>query len=213
MMDTSRIQAVIGLGNPGEKYRSTRHNVGYRVVEALSLGCEPANSPPPRMSRLRRFFGRTSPEGLRLQPGMTCTRLIGGRKISLFLPDRFMNRSGESIAVFLKESGLSLHEILVVVDDIDLPLGRIRLKPSGGPGTHNGLRNICEVLGTNFPRLRLGIHGDQVREKLADYVLSNFSPEEEMLLEEIIARSREIITLAIRDGLSTAMNLANRKLT
>ncbi len=212
-MDAPRIQAVIGLGNPGEKYRSTRHNVGYRVVEALSLGCEPTNSPPPRMSRLRRFFGRTSPDGLQLQPGKACTRLIGGREISLFLPDRFMNRSGESIAVFLKESGLNPHEILVVVDDIDLPLGRIRLKPSGGPGTHNGLRNICEVLGTNFPRLRLGIHRDQVREKLADYVLSNFSPEEEMLLEEIIARSREIITLAIRDGLSTAMNLANRKVT
>jgi len=219
MTDAPQIQAVIGLGNPGEKYHRTRHNIGFRVLETLAgQSGRPFSSPYPpgwfsRVFRLRRKAAPSTSQWNPIGGGAGCRIEIGGRRIILFRPDQYMNRSGEAIETFLEETGSSLSRSLIVVDDIDLPLGRLRLKASGGPGSHNGLRNICKVLGSSFPRLRFGIRGEESWEDLADYVLSNFSPEEESRLEERIVEACRMIRLAITEGLEGAMNIANRKKT
>jgi len=217
-MGVVKTQAVIGLGNPGIQYRHTRHNIGFRILEELMAQSSHEDLGPSKRNWFQRIFRRDSSVG-RTQVGWesfsggeVSRRLLGGRKILLFRPDRFMNRSGEAVASFLQETKLDLPETLVIVDDIDLPFGHLRLKASGGPGTHNGLRNICQVLGSDFPRLRFGIRGTGSWESLADYVLSDFSAEEEALLRLRFVEVRRIIALVLEEGLEAAMNIANRKM-
>ncbi len=101
--------------------------------------------------------------------------------------------------------------MLVVVDDIDLPLGKLRLRPRGGPGTHNGLRDLCEALGTDFPRLRVGIRGAVVDDDLADYVLGRFAPDESARAAEAIDRAADAVERVLQIGVEQAMNTANRQ--
>jgi PTH1 family peptidyl-tRNA hydrolase len=184
------VELVIGLGNPGQRYAGTRHNVGFEVVEAL---------------RRRRGAG----DWERRQDYETAV-IVEQRAVVLARPLRFMNRSGSVTAALLSELGLDPSTLLVVVDDVDLPLGTLRMRPSGGPGTHNGLRDICDLIGCGFPRLRVGVRGEGPVGDLAEYVLSPFEPDEIERARAMALRAGDAAELAIREGIERAMNRFNR---
>jgi len=185
------VDLVIGLGNPGQAYASTRHNVGFDVVAEV----------------LRR---RGRGEWLS-RPECEVAVITPGRMVVLARPLMYMNRSGGPAAALLEDFGLDPQNMLVVVDDIDLPLGTLRLRARGGPGTHNGLRDLCETLGTGFPRLRVGIRGHEVSGDLADYVLERFDADEIDLAEAAIGRAAEAVESTLRIGVERTMNTVNRQ--
>jgi PTH1 family peptidyl-tRNA hydrolase len=183
------VDLVVGLGNPGVEYASTRHNVGFEVLAEV----------------LRR---RGSGKWL-IRPECELAVITPGRMVVLARPLMYMNRSGGPAAAMVKDFGLHPENMLVVVDDIDLPLGVLRLKSRGGPGTHNGLRDLCEALGTDFPRLRVGIRGEGVVGDLADYVLSPFGGSELALAEAAIDRAADAVESTLRIGVQQTMNTVN----
>src|SRR5581483_3019187 len=183
---------IVGLGNPGENYRGTRHNVGFRVVEALVVK---------RNVKVREkdeaIFGSYQLEG---------------REIILFFPQTFMNESGRAVAPFARYRNIPSDHILVVSDDLDLPPGRVRLKPSGGSGGHHGLDSLISHLGgTGFPRLRIGVGKPPTAGEGAHHVLSGFPPEEKEKVEKAIERAAEGIEILILQGAETAMNEVNKE--
>ncbi len=182
---------VVGLGNPGENYRFTRHNVGFRVAEALVLK---------RNVQLREkdeaIFGSYPLEG---------------REVFLFFPQTFMNDSGRAVAPFARYRNLPLEKILVVSDDLDLPVGKIRLRPSGGSGGHHGLDSIIAHLGgAGFPRLRIGISKPPSAEQGREHVLAGFTPEEKPKIDQAVERARDGVETFILKGSEAAMNELNR---
>ncbi len=187
---------VVGLGNPGAKYAHTRHNVGFDVVDALAQRWQIP------LAEQRRFQGELG-EGIAML----------GRKVRLLKPLTFMNRSGQSVRAIADWYKLSPAEILVIYDDMDLPVGKLRLRLSGSAGTHNGMKSIVSHLGTSaFPRLRLGI-GDprtatQGRDTIS-HVLSRFSPEEAKVIAEVQHQSLAAIELSLKQGVEAAMNRYN----
>lgn len=184
------IELVVGLGNPGERYAATRHNMGFLVVDALAgrLGAAP-------WSRRSLCELTSAPLGARLL---------------LAKPLSYMNRSGAAVAWLLDHLDLTPPQMLVVVDDVDLSLGSLRLRRSGGPGTHNGLRDVCDRVGSSFPRLRLGVRGGAGWQDLADYVTSPFDDDERPVVEQLVSRAAEALEACVRDGLARAMSLYNR---
>lgn len=184
------IKLVLGLGNPGEEYADSRHNVGFRVVEDVA-----------RRHGVGAWIDRCSSE---------LAVIAVGRIVVLARPQTFMNRSGEAARRLLTELDVEPESMLVVVDDIDLPLSSLRLRRSGGPGTHNGLRDLCEKVGTGFPRLRVGVGGENLSGDLADYVLSPFSDTEAGAALDTIERAADAVEMALRDDFEKAMNVHNR---
>lgn len=189
-------QIVIGLGNPGNEYRDTRHNIGFRVLDLLA----------------RRAGGRFEVAGEMGRNVWTaefprsCT---GG--VVLAKPRTFMNRSGRAAAALARHYGVPPERMIVVYDDADLALGRIRVRPEGGSGGHNGIRSLAEVLGSGaFPRVRLGVRGTgrELRD-LADYVLEPFSTEEAPVVEALVELGADTVQIALREGVEIAMNLFN----
>jgi PTH1 family peptidyl-tRNA hydrolase len=140
---------------------------------------------------------------------VTTARL--GPRLVLAKPSTYMNRSGRAVDRLLHLLDLEPAQVLVVVDDIDLPLGSLRLRPSGGPGTHNGLRDVCDRIGGSFPRLRVGVRGDGPVGDLSDYVLSPFTDDEQRHLPRIVTRAADAVEAAIVDGLDLAMGRFNQK--
>ena len=136
--------------------------------------------------------------------------ITAGRYVLLARPQTYMNRSGEAAQWLLGEYGLALESMLVVVDDIDLPLAHLRLRRSGGPGTHNGLRDLCERVGTGFPRLRVGVHGDDMTGNLAEYVTSPFTREEADVAKTAVDRAADAVESTLGCGFTAAMNVYNR---
>jgi PTH1 family peptidyl-tRNA hydrolase len=181
---------LLGLGNPGAQYAATRHNAGFRVLDLLAAR---------HGVRLRsRLYARTG-EGK-----------IGGQAVVLAQPLTFMNESGAAAVRLLKRYELTPRDLLVIYDDLDLDLGRIRLRPSGSPGTHNGIRNIVARLGTeDFPRLRLGIGPKPPGAAAVDWVLAPFRRGEEQAVEEMLARAAEAVEYCMQEGVETAMNRYN----
>ncbi len=184
------IELVVGLGNPGEEHAGTRHNVGFRVVDEVA-----------RRLRAGSWERRHSSEVA------VSTR---GPRVWLARPRTFMNRSGMAVASLLEGLGVPPSRMLVIVDDVDLPMGRIRLRPSGGPGTHNGLRDIVDRIGPGFARLRLGVRGETPWNDLAEYVLSPFDEEEQPAVEEMIKLAADAVTVSVFEGLRRAMNRFNQ---
>jgi len=188
------VKVIVGLGNPGPKYARHRHNFGFQTVD--------------------RFAER---QGLRFTEKAARALLargqVGGEAVVLAKPQTFMNLSGESVKSLLKQLGAKVEDLLVVYDDLDLPLGRLRLRPQGSAGGHNGLRSIIDRLGTNqFARLRLGIgrppRGDSEEAVLA-HVLHPFSRDEEPVAEWVRDRGAEAILAFIEHGPVEAMNRFN----
>jgi len=190
------VQAVLGLGNPGVRYAPTRHNIGFKVVDELK-----------RRHARGHWVRRANCE-------MVVAEMCGPGEIFglivLARPLTFMNRSGEAADRLLSHFDFSSDRLLVVVDDVDLGLGRLRLRPSGGPGTHNGMRSLCQSVGRGFPRLRVGVRGGEVRGSLADYVLAQFALDEVDRVTETVSRAADAVEAAIREGLDRAMNEYNR---
>jgi len=185
------MKVVCGLGNPGDRYRLTRHNVGYRVVDLLADRWE--------VSKGRVRDGAATIEVARDEP-------VG--RVLLVKPLRFMNRSGAPVRAAVRNANADPEtELLVVADDVDLPLGKIRLRRGGSAGGHNGLRDVIEALGTDqFARLRVGIgrNGETV-----DHVLSTFSRDEEGLADETIATAADAVERWLAEGAEAAMNAFN----
>jgi PTH1 family peptidyl-tRNA hydrolase len=184
---------VVGLGNPGENYRHTRHNVGFRAVEALV-----EKHAVKVREKDEAIFGSFSLED---------------REVVLFFPQTFMNESGRTVGPFARYRNIPLDHILVVSDDLDLPPGRLRLKPSGGSGGHHGLDSLISHLGgTGFPRLRIGVGKPPTAGEGAHHVLSGFPPEEKEKVEKAIERAAEGIEICIQKGAEAAMNEVNKEL-
>jgi PTH1 family peptidyl-tRNA hydrolase len=184
------IELVLGLGNPGPRYAETRHNVGFRVVDELA-----------RRSGVGVWDRHPSCE---IRPLATLGGVIGAKPLT------FMNRSGNAAGWLIERYALDPERILVVVDDIDLPTGRLRLRKHGGPGTHNGLRDLCEEIGNGFPRLRVGVRGEEVWDDLAAYVTDPFGAHELEEVDRAIVRAADAVESVITDGLDAAMNRFNR---
>jgi PTH1 family peptidyl-tRNA hydrolase len=186
------MRVICGLGNPGERYRLTRHNVGFRVVDLLADRWGLTGE-----GRVR--DGAALLEVRRPEP-------IG--QVLLVKPLTYMNRSGGPLRAALRQTEVDVTtDLLVVADDIDLPLGRIRMRRSGSAGGHNGLRDIIDRLGTDeFNRLRIGIGraGEAV-----DHVLATFKPGERELATEMVAFGADAAEAWLRDGIDTAMNIFN----
>ncbi len=185
------MKVICGLGNPGEKYLLTRHNVGFRVVDLLA-------------DRWGVSQGRVRDGAARLE--VTRDDPVG--RVLLVKPARFMNLSGAPLRSAVRSVNADPEtDLLVVTDDADLPLGRIRLRRSGSAGGHNGLRDIIDVLGTDqFARLRVGIgrNGEMV-----DHVLSTFSKAENELAQEAIATAADAVETWLAEGVEAAMNVFN----
>ncbi|NNF04632.1 MAG: aminoacyl-tRNA hydrolase [Rhodothermales bacterium] len=181
---------VAGLGNPGPKYDGTRHNVGFEVVDAVA----------------EKVGARWKEKG---EAHLADVRWRS-RSMLLMKPQTFMNRSGTAIENVARKKKFDPREILVVVDDISLPVGTVRLRPSGGSGGHNGLEDVIDWLdSTDFPRLRIGIGSDFERGGQSDYVLSPFDDDERPLVDEALVRARDAVLTFVTDGLQTATNRFN----
>lgn len=190
------MKLVVGLGNPGPRYARTRHNAGVRVTE-----------------RLRARWGLDAPverfEG-RFARGRV--EALGGLDAGVLEPETFMNESGRAVAGALRKLPVEdpATDLLVVLDDADLPFGRLRLRGSGSDGGHNGLADVLEQLGRrDVPRLRVGIGRPAVPMETADFVLARFSPEEDAALPALLDRAADAVECFLRDGLAPAMNRFN----
>lgn len=187
------IRVLIGLGNPGARYRRTRHNVGYMVIEEIG----------------RRHGGTVEREDSHCLVGSVD---LDGVPVTLARPILFMNRSGPAVRALLASAGAEPGEALVICDDLAVPFGVLRLRRQGSHGGHNGLRSIIEALGTrDFPRLRVGIGPAGSSAMHVDFVLARFPPEERERLPEVIAASADCVLSVVKDGLEQAMNRFNRK--
>jgi PTH1 family peptidyl-tRNA hydrolase len=186
---------IVGLGNPGPQYARTRHNVGWMVLAEVA----------------RRYaieFGRTNCEA------KVGTGLIGEARVMLAKPQTFMNLSGRSVAALLRYHNTPRERLLVITDDLNLPVGRLRLRASGSHGGQNGLKSIAQHLGDDkFARLRFGVGEPPSEERqergTADYVLRPFLPGEAALVAESISRAADCVETFVRDGLEIAMNRFN----
>ena len=191
------LQLLVGLGNPGDKYAGTRHNVGFIALERLAAQ---AGSSFKQQGKLH---------GLLAEVGS------GPQRLRLLMPQTFMNDSGRSIRAALDWFGLEPEQMLVLVDDMDLPLGRLRLRSSGGPGGHNGLRStIAHLGGQDFPRLRIGIGAPALnpverKQRTVGHVLGRFAAAEQPVLDEVLEEVLQGIDLIQRNGLERAGNRLN----
>ena len=187
-MDETAIRLIAGLGNPGSEYAATRHNIGFMVADQLVAQFGSAWEKSVKWDALSAKCGA----------------------VLLVKPLNFMNRSGHSLFAVAHFYKIEPQEILVVLDDFSLPLGRLRLRERGGPGGHNGLESVIAQFGTEeIPRLRIGI-GAAPREGSADYVLSRFFDEEKPIVRSTIDRAVEALKCAIDNGLVSAMNTFNK---
>jgi len=182
---------VAGLGNPGAKYRATRHNVGFVAVDILAdmMGIS-----------INKAFGKS----------LVGMGIIEGKKAVLVKPQSFMNLSGLSVFELKNWYKIDTSNIILIYDDIDLNVGALRIRPSGGAGTHNGMRSIISSLNTeNFPRIRIGIGSAPEEWDLADYVLSTFNPDESLIIKEVCHKAAKGAMLIMAKGVQEAMNRCN----
>ncbi|MCW2277023.1 aminoacyl-tRNA hydrolase [Heliophilum fasciatum] len=186
------MKVIVGLGNPGRQYASTRHNIGFMVVDELAdrWGCAPF------VSRFR---------------GLVTEARMEGQKVLLLKPETFMNLSGEAVGEAVRFFKVDPKDILVIHDDLDLPPGRLRGREKGRSGGHNGLKSLIAHLGgENFPRLKMGI-GRPVQGSSAAFVLQNFAVDEAEVVETMIGQACQAAELWVRQGMLEVMNRFNRE--
>jgi PTH1 family peptidyl-tRNA hydrolase len=187
------MKLIVGLGNPGREYRETRHNVGFMVVDEVA--------------RRHDLVWSMAPSQV---PDAFVVKRFGPDPLLLAKPLTFMNRSGDAVAALVRYYGVEPGDLLVVVDEVALRFGRLRARPGGSAGGHNGLKSIIERLGTqDFPRLRLGVGRGDARRDLADHVLSKFEADERAGLESFIARAADAAGMFAADGIFKVMNAYN----
>ncbi len=183
---------IVGLGNPGRKYEKTRHNVGFRVVDLLA-------------ERWKLDHADTAFQG-ELVKGSAA-----GKKILLLKPQTFMNLSGASVSACAKFYKIPASDVWAIHDDLDLPLGHLRLREGGSSGGHNGVQSVIERLGTReFVRFRLGIGRPSTPMPIEDYVVQPFADAEREIADQMILRASDAVEAALKDGPQKAMNVYNR---
>jgi PTH1 family peptidyl-tRNA hydrolase len=184
------IKLVVGLGNPGTKYQETRHNIGFELVDQLARGG--------RGAAFSRKFD-----------GLLAETEIDFRRVLLLKPETFMNLSGRSVGQATRFYKLAISDLLVVCDDLSLPVGKLRIRPGGSDGGQKGLRDIAAHLGTDqYPRLRIGI-GDHNQVDAADYVLSRFRSAERPLIDDALIVASQAVAVWVTQGIDAAMNRFN----
>ncbi len=183
---------IVGLGNIGDEYQDTRHNIGFNVLDALA-----------KASNIVFTDGRY---------GATATLSIKGRTLILLKPSTYMNLSGNAVRYYMQKEKIALENVLVVVDDLALPFGTLRLKGKGSDAGHNGLKHIAATLGTeNYARLRFGIGNDFPRGGQIDFVLGKFLDEDIAKMDERLETAGEIVKSFCLAGLALTMNQFNKK--
>lgn len=181
---------IFGLGNIGQEYANTRHNIGFIILDAFAKASNLVFEP-------NRY-------------GATVKTRIKGRQIILIKPSTLMNLSGKAVRYWMQKEKVEAENILVIADDINLPFGKIRIRPKGGDGGHNGLKNIIELIGSSkFPRLRYGIGKEFGTGKQSNFVLGELSKEEEENIEKNTKKTTDIIKSFAINGLERTMNLHN----
>jgi peptidyl-tRNA hydrolase, PTH1 family len=184
-------QLIVGLGNPGKDYVDTRHNVGFRVLDELAR-------------RYGLAFGKTE------RKAQIASGVIRGRKVILAKPQTFMNLSGEAVRSLSDFYKVELGKIIVVADDLDIPLGTVRLRKSGGAGGQNGMKSVIQHLGTQeFSRLRFGIGRPPGKMQARDYVLSSFKGDDAILAAQVIDRAADAVETWLVEGIELAMTRHN----
>ena len=185
------MKLIVGLGNPGSKYGGTRHNLGFEVVDEVARRRGLAFESSPADAVMARERGPDA-------------------QLMLAKPMTFMNRSGEAIGVLSRYFRVETGDILVVVDDANLALGRLRARPNGSEGGHNGLRSVILALATReFPRLRMGVGRGETQRDLADHVLARFAADELETIREMMTRAADAAELFVESGIMTVMNRFN----
>jgi peptidyl-tRNA hydrolase, PTH1 family len=188
------LKLIAGLGNPGDRYRGTRHNVGFEVVDLLAHRHGVTLAPAPAEALQGRW-----------------RRAGAAEDVLLMEPLTFMNVSGEAVAALSRYFRVDVPDVLVVCDDVNLPLGRVRVRASGSEGGHNGLRSVAQYLGTaDYPRLRIGVGRGDLRRDLADHVLARFDADERTTIDRAIARAADAVEMWIELGIEKVMNAFNR---
>jgi len=188
---------VVGLGNPGSKYKFTRHNIGFRIVDNLALDIET------EFKKVKSYYSLISRE------------MINNRKVILVKPQTFMNLSGRAVNKIVSYYKISFRDLLIIYDDLNLELGQIRIRKKGSAGGHKGMESIMQYLHSeDIPRLRIGIGNPSANFNFdcMSYVLSNFNDDEEDRIKETIKLSTEAIKTVLEDGFEKAMRKYNRKL-
>jgi peptidyl-tRNA hydrolase, PTH1 family len=187
------MKLVVGLGNPGPRYAGTRHNVGFETLDLLAARAREAWEPAPRGIEALVARDRT-------------------RGVVLAKPLTFMNASGPAVLGLLQFFKIEPADLLVVVDDVNLELGRLRARTGGSAGGHNGLKSLIAAFGADgFARLRIGVGRGDARRDLADHVLAKFDPEERPIVGEAVGRAADAVELFAADGIGQVMNRFNRK--
>jgi PTH1 family peptidyl-tRNA hydrolase len=187
------MKIIVGLGNPGKKYERTRHNAGFMALDELAknLHCDVAQD------KYHALIGKAR---------------IDSEAAVLAKPQTYMNDSGRAVAAILRETYAPVSDLMVIHDELDLPLGTVRVKIGGGHGGHNGLRSLIEYLGSpDFIRVRIGIGRPALNMDPADYVLSPFFAEERPAASEAVAKAAEAVRLIVAEGFTRAMNIVNQK--
>lgn len=186
------IRLIVGLGNPGAEYRNTRHNAGFIVAEAVA-------------SELQGSFTEK-----KVHKGILVDKKIRGGTLFIFKPLTYMNLSGEAVAHFISEKQISPREMLLIYDDVDIPLGRIKIASGGSSAGHNGVESVISMLGdANFARLRLGIGGGSESGRSPDFVLSEFTVEEKEVFGKEVVMAVDAVKLLLYRGIEKAMNQFN----
>jgi PTH1 family peptidyl-tRNA hydrolase len=192
-MSDSGKYLIVGLGNPGREYRVSRHNAGFLVVDRLA-------------HEMGQAFTRRQADALYV------TGRLEDRPVVLAKPQRYMNLSGGPVASLVRFHEIPPERLLIVFDELDLPLGTLRLRPEGGTSGHRGMASIVEALGTQaFPRLRFGIGRPPGQRQAVNYVLQTFSRDEEELAEATLERAAEAVKTFLREGIVAAMNRYNAR--
>ena len=185
------MKLIVGLGNPGQEYRDTRHNVGFKVVDELAHRHG--------ISSWNEKFG-----------GLEAKTRFMELPVILAKPLSFMNLSGQAVQGFSAFYKIDTPDILVIVDDVELPLGRLRGRPAGGAGGHNGLKSVINSLGTQeFPRLRVGVGRGNTGKNLSSFVLGRFTDEEHEIISAAVLRAADATEVFVEKGIGPAMNMFN----
>ena len=183
------MKLIVGLGNPGPEYWETRHNIGFMVVDSIA-----------KRSSLQ----------WRTNGDVEYCKSFGPHQFFVMKPQTFMNRSGWAVSRFADFYKIEFQDLLVVLDDVDLPLGKLRIRPRGSAGTHNGLKSVVEQLGTtDFPRMRIGVGRGDKRRDLADFVLDRFDQSEWPVVENVITRAAEAAQMFAVEDIVKVMNEYN----
>ena len=189
------MKLIVGLGNPGAEYAQSRHNVGWLVVDAFA-------------KKFRIDIAKHEKDA------MTGEGRVAGGSVKLAKPLTYMNLSGDAVRLLVNAYEIDVkHDLIIIYDEVDLPLGKLRIRPNGSSGTHNGMRSVVASLASeSFPRLRFGVRGANYSEtsKLRDYVLDDFTPDEIPLVERNVERAVDALFLFARGDLRRAMNEFNR---